>query len=132
MKTDLLRHGMAAMVGGGVASLLRFSVGAWVVHLFPNEKIPWATLAVNWLGCLLVGLIYGWASDRWWMGFHLRHLLVTGFLGGFTTFSAFSAETVFLFRRGETVLAWSYVLASVAGGLILAWVGERISATLSA
>ncbi|NDC80127.1 MAG: fluoride efflux transporter CrcB [Verrucomicrobia bacterium] len=132
MSSDLWRHALAAMVGGGVASLLRFSVGAWVVHLYPNEKIPWATLAVNWLGCLMVGLIYGWASDRWWMGLHMRYLLVTGFLGGFTTFSAFSVETILLFRRGELILAWIYVLASVAGGLILAWVGERISAAISA
>ncbi|NBS13454.1 MAG: fluoride efflux transporter CrcB [Verrucomicrobia bacterium] len=131
MSSDLWRHALAAMVGGGVASLLRFSVGAWVVHLYPNEKIPWATLAVNWLGCLVVGLIYGWASDRWWMGLHMRHLLVTGFLGGFTTFSAFGVETILLFRRGESLLAWSYILASVAGGLILAWTGERIASALS-
>ena len=66
------------------------------------------------------------------MGFYMRHLLVTGFLGGFTTFSAFSVETILLFRKGETVLAWGYVLASVAGGLILAWTGERIASALSA
>jgi CrcB protein len=131
MNSELIRHGMAAMLGGGVASLMRFSVGAWVIHMCPNEKIPWATLAVNWLGCLLVGLIYGWVSDRWFMGLHMKHLLVTGFLGGFTTFSAFSVETILLFRRGETLLAWGYVLASVAGGLVLAWAGERVSAALS-
>jgi hypothetical protein len=51
--------------------------------------------------------------------------------GGFTTFSAFSVETNLLFRRGETLLAWGYVLASVAGGLVLAWAGERISAAFS-
>jgi CrcB protein len=132
MSSDLVRHGLAAMLGGGIASLLRFSLGAWVVHCYPNEKIPWATLSVNWLGCLLVGLIYGWVSDRWFMGFHMRHLLITGFLGGFTTFSAFSVETMLLFKKGETMLAWTYVLASVAGGLILAWMGERISSALSA
>jgi len=131
MNSELIRHGIAAMVGGGIASLLRYSVGAWVIHACPNEKMPWGTLGVNWLGCLAVGLIYGWTSDRWIMGFHTRHLFVTGFLGGFTTFSAFGVETVQLFRRGETVLAWSYVLASVAGGLVLAWVGERISTAVS-
>jgi CrcB protein len=131
MSYELIRHGIAAMVGGGIASLLRFSVGAWVIHTYPNEKIPWATLAVNWVGCFAVGLIYGWTSDRWFMGLHTRHLLVTGFLGGFTTFSAFSVETNLLFRRGETFLAWGYILASIAGGLVLAWAGERISVALS-
>lgn len=82
MNSELIRHGIAAMVGGGIASLLRFSVGAWVIHAYPNEKIPWATLAVNWIGCLAVGLIYGWTSDRWFLGLHTRHLFVTGFLGG--------------------------------------------------
>lgn len=132
MTPDLFRHSLAALIGGGLGSLVRFWVGAWVIHHYPDEKIPWATLLVNGLGCLVVGLVYGWISDRWFCGLHLRYLVVTGFLGGFTTFSAFSAETVFLFRRGETVLAWGYVLASVAGGLILAWVGGRISAAISA
>ena len=132
MSPDLIRHGLAAMVGGGIGSLLRFSVGAWMVHHYPGEKIPWATLAVNWLGCLMVGVIYGWVSDRWFMGLHLRYLLVTGFLGGFTTFSAFSVETLLLLRRGETVLGWGYVVASVVGGLVFAWAGERVSAALTA
>jgi CrcB protein len=56
---------------------------------------------------------------------------VTGFLGGFTTFSAFSVETDLLFRRGESLLAWGYILASVAGGLLLAWLGMKISHTYS-
>jgi len=132
MSSDLFRHGIAAMVGGGLGTLLRFLVGAWVVHHYPDEKIPWATLMVNWLGCLVVGLIYGWISDRWLAGFSLRYLLITGFLGGFTTFSAFGMETVFLYRRGELWLAAGYVGASVVGGLILAWMGERISAALTA
>ena len=79
MNSELIRHGIAAMVGGGIASLLRFSVGAWVIHTYPNEKIPWATLAVNWVGCFAVGLIYGWTTDRWVLGLHTRHLFVTGF-----------------------------------------------------
>jgi CrcB protein len=126
MNFELIRHGIAAMVGGGIASLLRFSIGAWVIHTYPNEKIPWGTLGVNWLGSLAVGLIYGWTSDRWFMGLHTRHLFITGFLGGFTTFSAFSVETTLLFRRGETVLAWGYIIASVAGGLVLAWAGFKV------
>jgi CrcB protein len=47
-------------------------------------------------------------------------------LGGFTTFSAFGVETLYLFKRGESLMAWSYVMASVAGGVILAWLGEKI------
>ena len=128
MNSELIRHGIAAMAGGGIASLLRFSVGAWVIHAYPNERIPWATLAVNWLGCLAVGLIYGWTSDRWFMGLHARHLFVTGFLGGFTTFSAFSLETGLLFQRAWW-LAALYVFSSLALGLLAFalcfWLGKR-------
>jgi CrcB protein len=97
-----------------------------VVHHHPAAKFPWATLAVNWLGCLLIGLIYGWVEDRTMLGVSMRYFLITGLLGGFTTFSAFGVETLYLFKRGESLMAWIYILASVTGGLVLAWLGERI------
>ena len=123
---EFWKHAAAVMVGGGVGSFLRFAAGAWVVHHHPSAKFPWATLGVNWLGCLLIGMIYGWVEDRTMLGVSLRYFLVTGFLGGFTTFSAFGMETMYLFKRGEGVIAWSYIVASVGGGLVLAWLGERI------
>lgn len=132
MNLELGKQALAAIVGGGIGTLLRFLAASWVLHTFPQSKFPWSTLGMNLLGCLVIGLLYGWASDRWFMGLHMRHLLLTGVLGGFTTFSAFGIETVMLMRRGETVLAGTYVLTSVVGGLILAWAGDRISAALSA
>lgn len=126
MGTEFWRHAAAVAVGGGVGAFLRFAVGAWVVHHHPAAKFPWATLAVNWVGCLLIGLIYGWVEDRTMLGVSMRYFLITGLLGGFTTFSAFGVETLYLFKRGESLMAWSYILASVTGGLVLAWQGERI------
>ncbi len=126
MGTEFWKHAAAVAVGGGVGAFLRFAVGAWVVHHHPAAKFPWATLAVNWLGCLLIGLIYGWVEDRTMLGVSMRYFLITGLLGGFTTFSAFGVETLYLFKRGESLMAWNYVLASVAGGLVLVWLGERI------
>jgi CrcB protein len=126
MGTEFWKHAAAVVVGGGVGAFLRFAVGAWVVHHHPEAKFPWATLAVNWVGCLLIGLIYGWVEDRTMLGVSLRYFLITGLLGGFTTFSAFGVETLYLFKRGESLMAWSYVMASVAGGVILAWLGEKI------
>ena len=126
MGTEFWKHAAAVAVGGGVGAFLRFVVGAWVVHHHPAAKFPWATLAVNWLGCLLIGLIYGWVEDRTRLGVSMRYFLITGLLGGFTTFSAFGVETLYLFKRGESLMAWSYILASVTGGLVLAWLGERI------
>lgn len=126
MTSEFWKHAAAVVVGGGLGSFLRFAAGAWVLHHHPAAKFPWATLGVNWIGCFLIGLIYGWVENRTMLGVPVRYFLVTGFLGGFTTFSAFGMETLYLFKRGEGLMAWAYILASVAGGLLLAWVGERI------
>jgi len=126
MAPEFWKHAAAVVIGGGLGSFLRFAVGAWVLHHHPAAKFPWATLGVNWLGCLVIGMIYGWVEDRMMLGVSLRYLLITGFLGGFTTFSAFGMETMYLFKRGEGVMAWSYVVASVAGGLVLACFGEKM------
>ena len=126
MAPEFWKHAAAVVVGGGLGSFLRFAAGAWVLRHHPAAKFPWATLGVNWLGCLLIGLIYGWVENRTMLGTPLRYFLVTGLLGGFTTFSAFGMETLYLFKRGEGVMAWSCVVASVAGGLVLACFGEKI------
>jgi len=127
MNPDFWKHAVVVALGGGVGSFLRFAAGAWVVHHHPAAKFPWATLGVNWVGCLLIGIIYGWVEERTMLGVSLRYFLVTGLLGGFTTFSAFGIETVYLFKRGEGVMAWVYILASVLVGLLLAWFGEKAS-----
>ena len=57
MNPDFWKHAAAVVVVGGVGSFLRFAAGAWVVHHHPSAKFPWATLGVNWLGCLLIGMI---------------------------------------------------------------------------
>jgi len=128
MAPEFWKHAAAVVIGGGLGSFLRFAAGAWVLHHHPAAKFPWATLGVNWLGCLLIGLVYGWVENRTMLGVPVRYFLVTGFLGGFTTFSAFGMETLYLFKRGEGLMAWTYILSSVAGGLFLAWLGlgERI------
>lgn len=126
MATEFWKHAAAVVIGGGLGSFLRFAAGAWVLHHHPAAKFPWATLGVNWAGCFLIGLVYGWVENRTMLGVPMRYFLVTGFLGGFTTFSAFGMETLYLFKRGEVAMAWMYVLASVAGGLAFAWLGERI------
>ena len=127
MTTEFWKHAVVVAVGGGVGSFIRFAAGAWVAHHYPSTKFPWATLAVNWVGCLLIGLIYGWIEERTVLGASLRYFLITGFLGGFTTFSAFGMETAYLFKRGEPVMAWIYIIASVAGGLCLVWLVEKVS-----
>lgn len=113
-------------LGGFIGAVTRYKLGGWILHLTVQEKLPFGTLAVNVLGCLLVGVLAGLAEKFEMFGADTRLFLLTGLLGGFTTFSAFGLETVFLFRRGEPWIAMGYVGASVLLGLAAVWSGFRI------
>jgi protein CrcB len=102
-------------LGGAAGSLARHGVG---LALAGAAGFPWGTLLVNWLGSALIGIAFGLG-----LGGEARLLLVTGFLGGFTTFSAFSLEAAVLAERSAP-LAALYVVASVAGGLLLFWLAS--------
>ena len=104
--------------GGFLGSVLRFSVSEWMARRY-QDKFPAGTLAVNLIGCLLIGLLAGLAGRRNLLSPDVRLLIITGFLGGFTTFSAFGLDTVSLLRRGKSGLALLYLGVSVFGGLLL-------------
>jgi CrcB protein len=108
-------------VGGALGSVVRFQIGAWAARWWPN--FPAGTLLVNLCGCFLIGLVSALALKRGAVSDEARLLLVTGFLGGFTTFSAFGLETVALLGRGKYLWAGLNVLASVVGGLAAVWLG---------
>jgi len=80
---------------------------------------------VNVLGCLLMGVLSGAMERLDWFTPHLRLLLLAGLLGGFTTFSAFGLETVYLLRRGEILIAAAYALSSVVVCVFAVWIGMR-------
>jgi len=111
---------IAVAAGGAVGSVARFAAGLVARNLVPGW--PWGTLFVNVIGSLLIGVLVAWfglrpASDAMRLG------LVTGVLGGFTTFSAFSLETIEMLRAGDTVSGLAYVAASVVLGLTACAVG---------
>jgi CrcB protein len=104
---------LLVFVGGGIGSVLRFAVYHWARLWLPPD-FPWGTLAVNALGGVAAGAVAGWILARSVGGSDPTSLfLMTGLLGGFTTFSAFSLDAVLLWQRGEPGLALLYVLASV-------------------
>src|SRR5687767_11569975 len=109
-------------IGGGFGSILRHAVNqASAVALGLN--FPYGTMIVNITGSLTMGLITGWFAMRGEGGQMMRLFLTTGILGGFTTFSAFSLDAALLIERGQTVLAATYILGSVAAAIIGVFVG---------
>ncbi len=108
-------------VGSGLGGALRLFVSTFVSRGTGTE-FPWGTLAVNVLGCLAVGVLgalFEQASPLH-VRQDLRVLLVVGLLGGFTTFSAFSLETLLLVQRGAVAAAVAYVAASIVLCLLVA------------
>ncbi|HRK56508.1 MAG TPA: fluoride efflux transporter CrcB [Burkholderiaceae bacterium] len=99
-------------LGAGLGGALRHGVNLLGARA-PGAMFPWATMTVNVLGSLLMGLIVAWLAWRNPWPLAVRLFLTTGVLGGFTTFSAFSLEVVLLFERGQMWLALLYALASV-------------------
>ena len=112
----------AVSVGAAVGALARWQLGLW---LSPGGLIPWGTLAANLGGGYLIGLCVGVFTalpqlDPLW-----RLLLITGFLGGLTTFSTFSAEVVDMLTTGRLGLALATALAHVTGSLLMTWLGIK-------
>lgn len=115
--------------GGAVGSLLRF----WMsngVHSLAGRQFPYGTLVVNILGCLLMGLLFVLLTERWNLGPVWRAGLLVGLLGGFTTFSAFSMETITLIEEGAALKAVLNVLLSVFTCLAATWLGLVVARQL--
>ena len=112
-------------LGGGLGSMARYSLSAWVLQHTIDWKFPLGTFIVNVLGCLVAGVLAGLAERYEFFPPEARLLIFTGLLGGFTTFSAFGLETIFLFRRGEVLVAGAYIAASVVIGLFAFWLALK-------
>ena len=113
-------------IGGFIGSVFRFLLSGFVHRLVPLSEFPFGTLAVNVLGCLLIGLLNGLAETRQIIGPELRLLLMIGMLGGFTTFSAFGYETLALIRDAEVFRAVGNVFLQVFFGLVAVWMGDML------
>lgn len=115
--------------GGFVGSVLRYWLSGLAQGAVRDSLFPWGTLAVNLVGCLAIGVVAQLAEARGAFSPETRLLLVTGLLGGFTTFSAFGNETLLLLRDAERGLAAANVLANVVLGLACVQLG-RVAAHL--
>jgi CrcB protein len=105
-------------IGGALGAVARWALGGWVLHRTGGE-FPWGTLVVNLLGCLVAGVLAGLIVRHNAFSADARLFLMTGVLGGFTTFSAFGVDTAYLLSDKKYVSAVSYVLLSVVGGIAI-------------
>ena len=121
---------LAVGVGGAVGALLRYALRELMPPL-ADGRIPFATLAANVAGSFLLGFLAGVMLQRASVSAEIRLGLTVGLLGAFTTFSAFSADTILLVEQGRLGSAAAYVFGSVATCLLAAAVGYRVAGVLT-
>ena len=118
-------------LGGAVGSVCRYKLSSFVLHQTINWRFPLGTFLVNVIGCLIIGVLSGLILKFEMFSSQSRLLLITGVMGGFTTFSAFGLETFYLIREKEFLVAGSYVFGSVVIGLVALWIGFALVSSRS-
>jgi len=109
-------------LGGSAGSVIRYLIGRLLPVTNP-ASFPFGTLVVNITGCLLIGIFYGLSVKQDWMTANMRLLLMTGFCGGFTTFSAFTLEGMNLLNNQQLILFLLYFAVSIIVGLSATFLG---------
>ncbi len=119
---------LAVALGGALGSMARFWMTGAVAAL-TGPRYPWGTLLINVAGSLVIGVVAGLTLTPERLGWHpsVRIFLMTGFCGGFTTFSAFSLQALELLQDGETLAALGYMVASVILCVVFTWIGWTIA-----
>ena len=130
-----MRHLLAVALGGSLGSVARYLLQGSVQRRAGEAQgwaaiFPWGTLAVNVLGCLLIGFLAVLFEERPLIAPATRTFLLIGLLGGFTTFSSFGFETFALARDGSTLLALANVATSVLAGLVAVVAGALLARAL--
>jgi fluoride exporter len=113
-------------IGGGLGSMLRYAVQCWVGHEVAGHAFPIGTMCVNVIGCFAIGLMSGLAAGPFPFRQEYYFALQVGFLGGFTTFSAFGFETFHLANSRQFGLALINVVVTCTLALTAVWLGHRL------
>ncbi len=122
----MLKNLLIVAIGGGVGSALRYLLQETLHKQIDNFE-PYGTFVVNILGCLLLGLLAGYAEQEKLINSSLNLLLISGFCGGFTTFSTFALQGNTLFVSSKPVQAILYIGLSVVVGLLAAYFGYKLT-----
>lgn len=122
----MLRTLLFIFLGGGIGSGLRYLTSVLIQRNFTSH-FPLATWISNFVGCLLIGILIGFFTKNEFTNSDIKWFLVTGFCGGFTTFSAFSYENVTLMQHSNFGLSFFYIFLSIISGLLAVWFGLYIT-----
>ena len=122
----MIKNFLIVGLGGASGSMLRYAVQK-IFQVQTAAAFPTGTLLVNIAGCFLIGILWSLVSRSLTWNDEMKLLLMTGFCGGFTTFSAFTLEGIGLLKENKTVLFLIYLIASVVGGLLATFIGIRIA-----
>jgi len=120
-----MKQVLLVFVGGGVGSALRYVVGKFLKTV--SSGFPWGTFSVNVIGSLLIGIFMGIALKNSSFSENQTLLLITGFCGGFTTFSAFAYENQVFLKEGDLTNFFIYTLGSIGVGIMAVFLGLFIS-----
>ncbi len=118
----MIKNILLVGLGGGIGSMLRYA--CWL--LFNSKYFPYATLCVNIIGSFIIGLIIAVSIKNGSFANNWKLFLTAGVCGGFTTFSAFSAENLLLLQNGKYTVVLMYIVLSVAAGIAAAWLGFKL------
>lgn len=125
-----MNNSLLIFLGAGLGGVTRFWISN-IVHGWLSRDFPYGTLIVNVSGCFLMGVLFVLIIERFSeIGPSLRALILIGFLGGYTTFSSFSIETLNLFENGAWTSAFLNILFSTGLCMIAVWIGVVLGRTL--
>jgi CrcB protein len=118
----MIKNLLIVFAGGGLGAVLRLLGYVFI----PSQSFPFATLFVNILGSLFIGIIFGLNIRHAAFSEEMKLFLATGICGGFTTFSAFSVENLGMLQQGKIAMAFLYIIISVILALVATWLGFRL------
>ena len=121
-----MKNVLLVALGGGIGSALRYLIQE-TIHKQFEHFTPYGTFVVNMIGCFLIGLLMGWVENERYLTETTNLLLISGFCGGFTTFSTFAAQGNGLLISEKPLQALLYIGLSVVVGMALAFLGLKMS-----
>lgn len=121
----MIKTMLIAGLGGFIGSCLRFLTGK-LCSTLSDSPFPYGTLTVNLIGSFIIGIIFGLAERHNFLSPQMSALLITGFCGGFTTFSAFADDMYLLLHERNILSLGIYAISSFALGLLLVWAGRSL------